>query len=102
MPTSTSWAVWCNYICICYFRNLLRQNLGTDVIYSGTVAAAIEGLVEGKPSIALSCDSSKVSSGEYREAAKYTAKLIQKLEGNLDKLNGNIHIFDLLYFVYHP
>ena len=65
-------------------------NLGTDVIYSGTVAAAIEGLVEGKPSIALSCDSSKVSSGEYREAAKYTAKLIQKLEGNLDKLNGNI------------
>ena len=47
-------------------------------------------LVEGKPSIALSCDSSKVSSGEYREAAKYTAKLIQKLEGNLDKLNGNI------------
>ena len=38
-------------------------NLGTDVIYSGTVAAAIEGLVEGKPSIALSCDSSKVSSG---------------------------------------
>ena len=65
-------------------------NLGTDVIYSGTVAAAIEGLVEGKPSIALSCDSSKVSSDEYREAAKYTAKLIQKLEGNLDKLNGNI------------
>ena len=65
-------------------------NLGTDVIYSGTVAAAIEGLVEGKPSIALSCDSSKVSSDEYREAAKYTAKLVQKLEGNLDKLNGNI------------
>ena len=65
-------------------------NLGTDIIYSGTVAAAIEGLVEGKPSIALSCDSSKVSSDEYREAAKYTAKLIQKLEGNLDKLNGNI------------
>ena len=65
-------------------------NLGTDVIYSGTVAAAIEGLIEGKPSIALSCDSSKVSSDEYREAAKYTAKLIQKLEGNLDKLNGNI------------
>ena len=27
---------------------------------------------------------------QKREAAKYTAKLIQKLEGNLDKLNGNI------------
>ena len=65
-------------------------NLGTDVIYSGTVAAAIEGLIEGKPSIALSCDASKVTNKEYREAAKYTAKLVQKLDGNLDKLNGNI------------
>ena len=65
-------------------------NLGTDVIYSGTVAAAIEGLVEGKPSIALSCDSSRVTTEEYREAAQYTAKLVKKLEGNLDKLSGNI------------
>ena len=65
-------------------------NLGTDVIYSGTVAAAIEGLIEGKPSIALSCDSSRVTTEEYREAAQYTAKLVQKLEGNLDKLSGNI------------
>ena len=29
-------------------------NLGTDVIYSGTVSAAIEGFVQNKPSIALS------------------------------------------------
>ena len=42
-------------------------NLGTDVIYSGTVTTE-----------------------EYREAAQYTAKLVQKLEGNLDKLSGNI------------
>ncbi len=65
-------------------------NLGTDVIYSGTVAAAIEGLIEGKPSIALSCNSSKVSIEEYKDAAKYVVALIQKLEGNLEKLNGII------------
>ena len=62
-------------------------NLGNDVLYSGTVAAAIEGLIERKPSIALSCNSSKVSTKEYEEAAKYTVALIQKLEGNLDKLD---------------
>lgn len=32
-------------------------NLGTDVIYSGTVAGAMEGLIMGYPSIALSIDS---------------------------------------------
>ena len=65
-------------------------NLGNDVIYSGTVAAAIEGLIEKKPSIALSCNSSKVSTEEYEEAAKYTVALVKKLEVNLDKLNGII------------
>ena len=65
-------------------------NLGNDVLYSGTVAAAIEGLIERKPSIALSCNSSKVSTEEYEEAAKYTVALVKKLEVNLDKLNGII------------
>ncbi|MFA7572146.1 MAG: 5'/3'-nucleotidase SurE [Lutispora sp.] len=34
------------------------SNMGTDVLYSGTVSAAIEGAIQGKPSIAfsLSCD----------------------------------------------
>ena len=31
-------------------------NLGTDVIYSGTIAAATEGLINKIPSISLSCD----------------------------------------------
>ena len=31
------------------------QNMGEDVFYSGTVAAAMEGLVAGIPSIAVSC-----------------------------------------------
>ena len=63
-------------------------NLGTDVIYSGTVAAAIEGNVENKPSIALSYDSYGVSTEEYEEAAKCVVTLIQNLEGKLDELNG--------------
>ena len=32
-------------------------NLGTDVLYSGTVSAAMEGIMEGIPSIALSLTS---------------------------------------------
>ena len=31
-------------------------NLGTDIIYSGTVACAREAMIEGIPSIAISCD----------------------------------------------
>ena len=30
-------------------------NLGTDVLYSGTVAAAMEGTIEGLPALAVSC-----------------------------------------------
>ncbi len=30
-------------------------NLGTDVMYSGTVAAAMEGTIEGLPALAVSC-----------------------------------------------
>jgi 5'-nucleotidase len=29
------------------------SNLGTDVLYSGTVSAAMEGMIEGIPSVAL-------------------------------------------------
>lgn len=35
----------------------MGANLGTDVLYSGTVAAAIEGSICGKPSVAVSVDS---------------------------------------------
>jgi 5'-nucleotidase len=30
-------------------------NLGTDILYSGTVSGALEGAIMGKPSIAISC-----------------------------------------------
>lgn len=32
-------------------------NLGTDTLYSGTVAAAVEGVLCGKPAVAVSCNS---------------------------------------------
>ncbi len=44
-------------------------NLGEDVIYSGTVAAAIEGTVHGIPSIAVSLHH-QTSPGQYATAAK--------------------------------
>lgn len=46
-------------------------NLGTDVIYSGTVSAAIEGLIQKKPSIAISYDGFDVSSNNYKNASVY-------------------------------
>lgn len=39
----------------------MGSNLGTDLIYSGTVAAAIEGAMNGYPSIAVSVDSHEAS-----------------------------------------
>lgn len=65
-------------------------NLGDDVIYSGTVSAAIEGMICKKPSIALSYNSHKVTKEEFREASKCTALLIKKLKDYLDKLDDVI------------
>ncbi len=48
-------------------------NLGTDVIYSGTVSAAIEGAISGVPSIALSI------AGHKNIHFNYAAKLTKKL-----------------------
>ncbi len=48
-------------------------NLGTDVVYSGTVAAAAEGALAGIPSIAVSTAS--YDPCEYAQAAKVGATL---------------------------
>lgn len=65
-------------------------NLGTDVIYSGTVSAAIEGLVQNKPAIAVSYDDSKIEAKVYRESSKYIIKLIENIKDKLDLLNDCI------------
>ena len=44
-------------------------NLGTDVIYSGTVSAAMEGFVQNKPSIAFSLNEFNVSKEVYSQVS---------------------------------
>jgi 5'-nucleotidase len=77
------------------------SNLGDDITYSGTVAAAIEGTLLGIPSIAISLVRENLSKGSYlkkrerlREAASFAKKLaIMVLEKGLPKdtlLNVNI------------
>lgn len=52
-------------------------NLGTDVLYSGTVSAAMEGVMEGIPSIALSLNS--FSSQVFQPAANFAKSLVAQL-----------------------
>jgi 5'-nucleotidase len=52
-------------------------NLGTDVLYSGTVSAAMEGVIEGIPSIALSLTS--FSSHQFQPAADFAQILVAHL-----------------------
>ena len=54
------------------------SNLGTDVLYSGTVSAAMEGVIEGIPSIAFSLTS--FSSQEFQSAADFACSLVKQLE----------------------
>jgi 5'-nucleotidase len=60
-------------------------NLGDDITYSGTVAAALEGIVLGIPAIAFSQQSSGAGLGyvsgrfDFTVAAAFTAQLVLKL-----------------------
>ncbi|MGF1459900.1 MAG: 5'/3'-nucleotidase SurE [Leptolyngbyaceae cyanobacterium] len=53
-------------------------NLGTDVLYSGTVSAAMEGVIEGIPAIAFSL--TDFASRDFRPAAQFAVTLLQTLE----------------------
>jgi 5'-nucleotidase len=67
-------------------------NLGTDVIYSGTVSAAMEGLVEGIPSLAFSLTS--FTEQNFQPAADYAVQLVNQLKDrsltDLPLLNVNV------------
>ena len=63
------------------------SNLGDDITYSGTVAAALEAIVLGLPGIAVSQQSSareldfRVGTGfDFTVAASFTASLVAELE----------------------
>lgn len=58
-------------------------NLGTDVIYSGTVSAAIEGFIQNKPSIAFSLNEFNVSKEIYRQVSKYASKIVNDIKDKL-------------------
>ncbi|MEB3334873.1 MAG: 5'/3'-nucleotidase SurE [Cyanobacteriota bacterium] len=67
-------------------------NLGTDVLYSGTVAAAMEGTIEGLPSMAVSAADFRWR--EFRPAATLAREVAEGMlthgwpEGLLLNLNG--------------
>jgi 5'-nucleotidase len=53
------------------------SNLGTDVLYSGTVSAAMEGLIEGIPSVAFSLASFAVQ--DFQPAANFAEALLEHM-----------------------
>lgn len=62
-------------------------NLGDDITYSGTVAAALEGVILGVPAIAVSQQSQKRELDfrlgddfDFGEAAAFTARIVEELE----------------------
>ena len=73
-------------------------NMGDDVIYSGTVAAATEGRFLGYPAIALSM--SNHDPQHYETGARVALELVERLRaGNPlgDKLILNVNVPDVPY-----
>src|SRR5215213_7335557 len=63
------------------------SNLGDDITYSGTVAAALEGVVLGIPGIAVSQQSNKGEMDfrlgdefDFGDAAAFAARLVEQIE----------------------
>lgn len=72
-------------------------NLGDDTLYSGTVAAAMEGRFLGCSAIAVSCCA--VAPEHYDTAARVTLRLVERLQ--IERLPGdtilNVNVPDLPY-----
>ncbi|PNR95727.1 5'/3'-nucleotidase SurE [Petrotoga sp. 9PWA.NaAc.5.4] len=52
-------------------------NLGTDILYSGTVSAALEGAINGYPSLAVSCV--EYVNPNFEDGAKIVLDLLENL-----------------------
>ncbi len=69
----------------------LGVNLGDDVTYSGTVAAALEGILLGYPAIAVSAQATDLDAAQwdgtaydFRSAADFVARLVPRaLDGRI-------------------
>jgi 5'-nucleotidase len=65
-------------------------NLGDDITYSGTVAAALEGIILGVPAVAVSL----VRGGDFAPLSAFVARLVDELDevpmpaGTLLNVNG--------------
>jgi 5'-nucleotidase len=73
------------------------SNLGDDITYSGTVAAALEALVLGIPGIAVSQQSNARemdfrlgSRFGFERAAEFTARVVAELAGTADEVGGRM------------
>jgi len=51
-------------------------NMGDDVFYSGTVAAAIEGAMQGVPAIAVSLATASGARADFQYACQFTRRLV--------------------------
>lgn len=60
----------------------LGSNVGTDTVYSGTVGCAMEGSIQGIPSVAVSVDSHQAEHFEY--ACMLAVDVINKTGGKWD------------------
>ncbi len=56
-------------------------NLGSDILYSGTVSCAMEGAMLGVPSIAVSLASMHCEYEDFKYTARFIAALLEKLKG---------------------
>lgn len=64
----------------------LGLNIGTDILYSGTVSAAIEGNLYKIPSMALSCQLGEEPNC-FETAAKYAKDIFEKVKKDLVENN---------------
>ncbi|ENK1244155.1 5'/3'-nucleotidase SurE [Clostridium sporogenes] len=55
-------------------------NMGNDILYSGTVSAAIEGSMYKIPSIAVSAEFVRGKKENYEIAAKYTLEILNRVK----------------------
>ena len=76
-------------------------NLGDDITYTGTVAAALEGIVLGIPGIAVSQQSARREMDfrlgeefDFTVAADFTARIVEQLAGTADEAGGRIPMPD--------
>lgn len=63
-------------------------NLGSDILYSGTVSAAIEGAINDIPSVAISCDGT-------RDGYEHTCKHILQLVNDIYKLQYKNIVYNI-------